>query len=225
MVASGVAELQIVGGHRALDLVNTVEPRLPAAGRHEHLATRGDLLLWAQRAAMIDSPEARAVADAWNAAPAAASAALTSVKQIRDALSVALSAVIDPGPAAPGTESALEYLSLRWAATVARSNLVLNEAGRPGARLIVGSLPTSLIPDRAAESAVELLCDVDLTHLGICPPEQHGCGWLFLDRSRNGSRRWCTMGECGAYAKSRRLTERRRATRATGKNPDRGSKN
>ena len=51
----------------------------------------------------------------------------------------------------------------------------------------------------AVAPAVELLCEADLTRLGICAPEQHGCGWLFLDRSRNGSRRWCTMGDCGTY--------------------------
>jgi hypothetical protein len=83
MVASaGVAELPLVGGHRALDLVNTVEPRLPVTGRHEHLAVPADLVVWAQRSGMIDSSEARAVAHAWQAAPAAGGTALASVKQI-----------------------------------------------------------------------------------------------------------------------------------------------
>jgi predicted RNA-binding Zn ribbon-like protein len=215
VTASGVNELPIVGGHRAIDLVNTVEPRLPVAGRHDHLISTGDLLLWAQRAALIDPEEARSVADAWRGAPAAAGAALTSVAQIRDALSTTLSAVIDPAAVRADAELALEYLSLRWAAAVARSALVLNTQGATGARLIVGSSPALLIGDRAIEAAVELLCEVDLTHLGICPPERHGCGWLFLDHSRNGSRRWCTMEGCGTYAKARRLTDRRRAARAT----------
>jgi predicted RNA-binding Zn ribbon-like protein len=215
VTASGVSQLPIVGGHRAIDLVNTVEPRLPVAGRHDHLISAGDVLLWAQRAALIDSSEARAVADSWRDTPAAASAALTSVTQIRDALSTTLSAVIEPATAGSGTGQALEYLSLRWAAAVARSALVLETQGTAGARLMVGSSPALLIADRAIEAAVELLCEVDLTHLGICPPQQHGCGWLFLDHSRNSSRRWCTMEGCGTYAKARRLTDRRRAARAT----------
>jgi predicted RNA-binding Zn ribbon-like protein len=37
---------------------------------------------------------------------------------------------------------------------------------------------------------------------------------VFLDRSRNGSRRWCRMADCGTTVKARRLTERRRAARA-----------
>lgn len=216
----------MVGGHQALDLVNTVEPRLPVTGRHEHLAAPGDLLVWAGRAAMITAPEARAVADAWSAAPAAASAALASVIQIREALATTLSAIISSDTACPDTQPALEHLSLRWAAAAARSQLMLNsldQSGGTAARLVVGSAPALLIPDRAAQSAVELLCEADLTRLGICPPEQHGCGWLFLDRSRNGSRRWCTMGDCGTHAKARRLTERRRSTRASTVTSNEGS--
>src|SRR5215510_6145538 len=101
MTASGVAELPLVGGDPALDLVNTVEPRLPAAGRHEHLAAPDDLLTWALRAHLVNSDEAAAVADAWAASPAAADRALTAVRQVREALSAVLSALAaPPGPGA-----------------------------------------------------------------------------------------------------------------------------
>jgi predicted RNA-binding Zn ribbon-like protein len=69
--------------------------------------------------------------------------------------------------------------------------------------------------------ALELLCEADLTRLGMCLPDQHGCGWVYIDRSRNGSRRWCTMDDCGADAKARRLTKRRRTSRATVSDNDR----
>lgn len=39
------------------------------------------------------------------------------------------------------------------------------------------------------------------------------CGWLFLDRSKNRSRRWCDMADCGNRAKARRFQERRRESR------------
>jgi len=203
----------MVGGHQGLDLVNTVEPRLPAAERHEHLATPADLLAWAERAELIDQAEAAAVASAWDAAPGAGDGALASVIRIREAAFTVLAGTIGPSYAQPGTEEALEYLSLRWAAAAARSSLARGGAGGAAARLAVGSAPVQLIGDRAAAVAVDLLTRTDLTRLGICPPEDGGCGWLFLDRSRNGSRRWCTMEACGAFSKSRRLTERRRAGR------------
>lgn len=205
----------MVGGHPAIDLINTVEPRLPVAGRHEHLDTPAALLTWARRAGLVDEAEAAEVSRAWSESPEAAGSALASVIRIREALFTALAPSLgaDYAPVVdqPGTEQALEYLSLRWSAATARSSLRLGEG--KGARLAVGSAPALLIPDRAAAIAVDLLCHTDLERLGICPPEHHGCGWLFLDRSRNGSRRWCTMEACGSFEKSRRLTERRRANR------------
>ncbi|GAA4213146.1 CGNR zinc finger domain-containing protein [Microbispora amethystogenes] len=83
-------------------------------------------------------------------------------------------------------------------------------------RLLVGTSPALLVPDRLAHAAVEFLSTADLRRLRVCPLAEGGCGWLFLDHSRNGSRRWCAMEDCGSQAKARRLTERRRARRATG---------
>jgi predicted RNA-binding Zn ribbon-like protein len=52
-------------------------------------------------------------------------------------------------------------------------------------------------------SAAELLASSDLLHhLRRC--EGDNCGWLFLDSSRNHSRRWCDMRDCGNRAKVRR---------------------
>lgn len=215
MPVSGVTELPLVGGHLALDLTNTVEPRLPAAGRHEHLAEPADLLLWAQHAGLIDAAEAATVDEAWAAAPAAASTALTAAKEIREALSTVLQAFLEPGTSTDAVDSGLEYLWLRWAAAAARSTLVRGPAPGTRTQLLVGSAPALLIPDRAGYAAVDLLRTADLTRLGSCPPGQHGCGWLFLDHSRNGSRRWCTMEGCGSHAKAQRLTERRRTARAS----------
>lgn len=216
MTVAGVTALPLVGGHLALDLINTVEPRLPVAGRHEHLAAPADLLLWAQHAGLIDAVEAAAVDAAWTASPTAGSAALTATKEIRETLSSVLQAFLEPDTGPDSAASALEYLWLRWAAAAARSTLVPSSEPGAAARLLVGSAPALLIPDRAVHAAVDLLRTADLARLGICPPGQHGCGWLFLDHSRNRSRRWCTMEACGSFAKARRLTEGRRTTRASG---------
>jgi predicted RNA-binding Zn ribbon-like protein len=75
-----------------------------------------------------------------------------------------------------------------------------------------------LVADRVAQDAVDLLSGIELARLGRCPVEDGGCGWLFLDHSRNRSRRWCTMENCGTGAKATRLTERRRRSRAATRN-------
>jgi predicted RNA-binding Zn ribbon-like protein len=218
MVAASVAELPIVGGHPAIDLVNTVEPRLPVTGRHDHLALPQDLLTWAHRAKIVDAPEARSAATAWAVSPASGNRALSAVKDTREALSEVLSTLVSSGTDLQDTQPELDHLTLGWAAAAGRSRLTLKPGDKAAARLIVGSTPALLIPDRLAYAAVDLLCHVDLTRLGMCPADADGCGWLFLDHSRNHSRRWCIMdGSCGAQVKARRLTERRRTARAASK--------
>jgi predicted RNA-binding Zn ribbon-like protein len=55
------------------------------------------------------------------------------------------------------------------------------------------------------DSAGELLLSEELGKVKECP----GCGWLFLDTSKNQSRRWCSMNTCGARDKMRRYLKRR----------------
>jgi predicted RNA-binding Zn ribbon-like protein len=98
-----------------------------------------------------------------------------------------------------------------WASAAARSRLVVQAKSGVAARWDVGTSPALLIPDRIAYAAIGLLCHVDLSRLKACPPQDGGCGWLFVDHTRNGSRRWCSMDDCGTQAKIRRLTQRRRA--------------
>lgn len=59
-----------------------------------------------------------------------------------------------------------------------------------------------------AISAVDLLTSPDRGRIKICPA--HQCEWLFLDDSRNGTRRWCSMAECGNRAKARLHYDRRK---------------
>jgi predicted RNA-binding Zn ribbon-like protein len=60
------------------------------------------------------------------------------------------------------------------------------------------------------DSAAELLTEGDLTRLRECGGAE--CGWLFEDTSRNRSRHWCDMQDCGNLAKVRRFRTRQRET-------------
>src|SRR5215207_9686520 len=202
-----IVELPLVGGHPALDLVNTVERETPTPGTRprDHLADPPALLRWVRRAGLVDDAEAAAVAEDWGRDPGSGDAALAAVRDVREALHTVLLAATGTGPADPGVVAAgLERLHGRWAGAVARSRLVLEPEGKA---------PAQLVPDRAADVAMDVLRGADLARLRRCPPEAGGCGWLFLDQSRNGSRRWCRMADCGSLVKARRLTERRRAAR------------
>ena len=202
---------RIVGGHVALDLVNTIAPRPATAEAVDWLDSPAALLHWARRADLVTATEAEAVSAAWAAAPAAADQAWHAAVEIREALYAALTAAL--GSPADSVAPELDRLMLRWSAATARSTLRPGGPGEPPAVLEIGSPGALLMPDRLAHAAVDLVRTADLAQLRACPVTEGGCGWLFLDRSRNHSRRWCTMDDCGTHAKSRRLTSRRRTAR------------
>ncbi|WP_433169038.1 CGNR zinc finger domain-containing protein [Kribbella sp. CA-247076] len=209
--------LRIVGGHPALDLVNTVAPRVPGeTGGHDYLSGPAELLAWSGRIGLLEPAEAEAVDAVWQGSSDLAEKALRAAVEIREATYVALApraAGVGPMPATFEAElgSALEQLMLRWSAASARSMLAPTTDGPGVAELRVGTSPALMIPDRLVAAAVELLRTVELRQLRACPVDDGGCGFLFLDRSRNGSRRWCSMEDCGTRAKIRKLSARRRS--------------
>jgi predicted RNA-binding Zn ribbon-like protein len=63
-----------------------------------------------------------------------------------------------------------------------------------------------------ALSGAALLTSSERSRVRECADDT--CGWLFLDLSKNRSRRWCSMSDCGNLAKARRFQERKRERQA-----------
>lgn len=209
-----MAVLRVVGGDVALDLVNTVEPRLEGqVPERDHLDSPAALLSWAERVGLIDAHTHEQVSAAWAHKPGTSSVALKDVQELRQAVGVAVDAARTHTTDAT-TALALQRLLQRAAIALTRSALTLDIDGQRPARRTVGTEPATLLADRLAVAALDLLQTADLHRLKSCPPEHGGCGWVFLDTSKNGSRRWCSMDDCGTHAKSRRLTQRRRDSRS-----------
>jgi predicted RNA-binding Zn ribbon-like protein len=74
-------------------------------------------------------------------------------------------------------------------------------------RFALGLQDDSLL-SAVARDAVTLLTSDQLPRVRQCGGES--CGWLFLDTSRNRSRQWCDMRDCGNLAKVRRFRERQK---------------
>src|SRR6185312_5901771 len=193
----GTETLTLVGGHPALDLVNTAERGVPAAGAppQDHLATPQDVVVWARRIGLDPgTPD---------------EAALRRLRALREAVH---RAVLDRlGRPAGDVTAALELLDRRGGAAAARAPLRGAGAGGVGE---VGADPAHRVEAQLAVAAVDLLPGPAAGRIKRCPVEQGGCGWVFVDRSRNSSRTWCRMADCGTAVKARRLTERRRQARA-----------
>ncbi len=73
-----------------------------------------------------------------------------------------------------------------------------------GREINVEKAGDTLLRLRIVEAAVALLVSDAILRVKSCPT----CGWFFLDASKNGSRRWCSMDACGSVAKARRYYRR-----------------
>jgi predicted RNA-binding Zn ribbon-like protein len=71
------------------------------------------------------------------------------------------------------------------------------------------SLPR-FVAGRAVVALVRAASQPHWRRVKACPGP--GCAWVFVDRSRNGSRRWCDMAECGNRAKGAAFRARTRST-------------
>src|SRR5258708_1316139 len=100
---------------------------------------------------------------------------------------------------------ALDTLNGELSGAMARSQVVPTDAGFTWLWAEGGkALDCVLWP--IARSAADLLTEGPLSAIRVC--EGRACGWLFLDTSRNRTRRWCDMRICGHRAKDRRHHER-----------------
>jgi predicted RNA-binding Zn ribbon-like protein len=202
-----IASLRLDGGHLALDFVNTLggSHELPLEPHDEFLRSYGDLLAWSVRTGMLDVAAAEGLSRVAEEDPGSAERVLGEAIEQREEAYAVLRALAEsrtpPAEALAGVEE-----KARWA--LAEGRLAPYEDGSYRWRWEHGDdLRSSLRP--LAHATVELLRDGPLDRLKRCG----GCRWLFLDASRNRSRHWCSMEECGKHAKMRRYVERRRAAR------------
>jgi len=198
---------RVVGGNLALDLLNTQNG--PAGGTPEDDVLRdyADLLAWSQRVGAIDPAAADALRLQADPDPAAANAVLERTKATRAYLYEVFSAIAR-GAAAP--EPSIERLQRDEADALAHGRLVAADGGY---RWSWDADGTDLDLARplwiAIHAAATLLTDGPLDRVKGCA----SCRFHFLDESKNRSRRWCSMEDCGAQSKIRRYVARRASNR------------
>ena len=192
-----------VGGHPVIDFVNTVTARNTVAPA-DRLDGYPALLRWASLSALAlpdDATADDAAADdaaARDGEPAGARSEVQRCRALREALHAILTARQDGGPV---PEGAVGTLQASWRHAVAHARLEVSPSG-PIRLRHDGSGPWSSVVRRAvAAAAVGLLADLPPGRLRTCPGER--CGWIFLDTSKAGRRRWCDMATCGTADKNR----------------------
>jgi predicted RNA-binding Zn ribbon-like protein len=194
--------LLIVGGNPALDLANTVdEPGLPTV--FDHPRDPATALAWAEQVGLVDRGARSELARYVDRAPDRAAAELRRLHRLRRAVEDVFGAVADHHEV---PESAVSTLRRMAGEAVARVHL------EPRDDRMHPIWTTDDLADLAhpvVYAAWDLLTTGPLHRIKRCP----ACPWLYLDQSKNGSRRWCSMEDCGKAVKMARYVAKRAATR------------
>ena len=194
----------LTGGRQDLDFVNTVEDR-PSPRPVDGLTGYDRLVDWARAAGLVTDDAARQLLAQAEARPAEAAAVLERARILREALYRIFLGVASGGPPERADLDALNA-ALAWSLPHAR--VVVDEQGFAwGWDGDDAALDRMLWP--IARSAADLLTSEQTSAVRECSAQD--CSWLFMDTSRNGSRRWCNMQVCGNRAKARRHQQRKRA--------------
>lgn len=192
-----------VGGDPSLDLVNTVDwtARGPI---NERLADYARLTRWAEGAGVVTKADAERLRRAGAARPKEAQAAYETALRLRSVLQRLYGSLA----AGKRTDPSWEELNELLGEALARLGVSPPRKGQVSAEWEwhgVESLESLLWP--VAWSAANLLTSDEAGQIRVCASLD--CGWMYVDRSRNGLRRWCQMQTCGTLEKSRRRAEKR----------------
>jgi predicted RNA-binding Zn ribbon-like protein len=192
-----------------LSLANTRHWRNSTAPR-ETLQGYADLVKWAVATGIVSKDEGEALEREAAAHPHVANAEVRRTIELREAIARAFAARAH-GHAGDEADIAEVMASFDEASTHLKLGLA-------DGRLVPGLPPEQegleLPRWQAAVSAVGLLSSDALARVKQCADDR-GCGWLFLDTTRNASRLFCFSNECGNRARQAKFRERRRAAAGT----------
>jgi predicted RNA-binding Zn ribbon-like protein len=195
---------RLVGGALCLDLCNTMGGKREGTAR-EKLHSYFDFLFWCEQAGLISPSQATALKEKAAQDPTEASAVLRRVLELREATYRVFFGLFNeqkPRPADLAVVNGELAQTLGWMR-------VSPQASGFGWSWCPEELQLDYPLGPLAHSAASLLISHDCcAHVRQCRGDN--CGWLFLDSSKNHSRCWCDMSDCGNRAKVRRHREKHR---------------
>ncbi|MGC5031066.1 CGNR zinc finger domain-containing protein [Micromonospora sp. DT229] len=199
-----VTRMRLVGGNLALDFVNTRSGPPAGAPDEDTLTSYPDLVAWGVYAGTLTPAQAAALRRGSREDPGGAEAAFGQALRTRDYLDEVFRALAtDRDPSASALASlrddeadALRHAQLDRDHTFVWTWRTDDTLARP------------LRP--VVHAAAQLLTTGQLNRVKGCG----GCRFLFYDESKNRSRRWCSMDDCGTAEKIRRYLTARQGRRA-----------
>jgi len=203
-IASPSRKFQLVAGDSCLDFANTVGGKRGATTR-EYLNSYADFISWCKQAGVLDGPAAEALVRRGSRRPDDSAGALRRAIALRETVYRIFAAVAShESPKA----SDLDQLNAELSAHLGRLRVAV---GRRGFNWTWAGADSALDQPLGpiARAAADLLTTPHLLeHVRQCEGDR--CGWLFVDSTKNHSRRWCVMSDCGNVAKVRRFRLKQR---------------
>lgn len=201
---TGLSELNLSSGDLSLEFSNTADwhgSQKPI----ESLDSYRDLVDWGLKAGLLGKAERDALVAEAERRPQEAGMVLARAISLREAIYRTFSAI------AHGREPRNEDLTqLNLSLAEGMSRLRVAPRGTAFVWEWTGGLALDRMIAPVVQAAAQLLTSDELIRVGECADDR-GCGWLFVDRSKNHSRRWCDMKGCGNRAKARRHYVRSKA--------------
>ena len=201
MTNQDIANLQLDGGCFVFDFINTVNTRVATPAR-DYLNTYKDVLQWSAKALLLPSKDIRALGQYADKNKDDAQAAFSKLIGARETLYQLFAAVTRKEKPEPGTLDKFNRLlgqsfgKMKMEIATAKASIHFS-----GDEVSLDE-PLRLI----MKSAYDVLTAQDFDRLKECP----GCGWIFLDQTKNGKRRWCDMKVCGSNDKAKRYYYRKK---------------
>jgi predicted RNA-binding Zn ribbon-like protein len=189
-----------LGGDLALDFVNTVAYRGNPGKRHDYLSSMDDVFRWVNESGLIS------IRDGGKGEHDGKLRRLLKLRANLYEVFLNISLGLKPSP------QDLEWFAALATKCQTHKRLVWTNRG---ARWEWEKLPgTDLVYWNVADAAARLFSSDECGHIRVCSDDE--CGWLFLDKSQGGRRRWCSMQDCGNRAKARRHYLRTTSVRSQG---------
>jgi predicted RNA-binding Zn ribbon-like protein len=202
-MATSTSDMRLSGDHPALDFVNTVDSRRGRWGP-EFLQSFEDLLVIAERTAVIDGASASGMRAKASTSPERARIAIEKGVALREAI-YQIFVAEDSGSPSPDT-------ALHRVETVAREGRSRERLARTKAGY-AWKLPFDELADlgRAFALAATDLLIARNGRRDVRECKGDNCGWLFLDQSKGGRRMWCSDASCGVRSRIARFRTRSNA--------------
>jgi len=190
-------QFHIFGDALCLDFANTVSWRRSPAPI-ERLAGYGDLVSWARQIGLVSPAEATRLTREAAKNPGQAARRLAAARELRELIFGVFAATSE---GRRPDDRVVDKLNVWIRSAFANSRLVSAGDSYQWRSLARGPR-IEQVAQEIARSAADLLTSERLSRVGQC--NGRDCRWLFIDRTRNRSRRWCAMAVCGNRAKAQR---------------------